>query len=361
MKRNVHHSCVSRHCGNVSRRSAFFLISCASALLSLPAIGAAFERPEGVLIRGRQPTSVTHSLRVQRALDRANELQRAGKPRAALATLREARDLDPRDPATYELEARFLRQSGDPQQLVVALIAALASAPNSARLQHEFGMLLIEAGEARRGIEAMERATWVEPRNHQYLQDLASQLFARNDRQDARRVLERGLGRVPLNRGLLVTLAELCESDQDWKSAVLYYDLAADNFPSGFRKHRRRARCRYFLGDYKGAVEDYQVVAKLRKNPLAIEESICHADSLMLLKHYDRAADVLARLSVPDGGNDLDVQMLRVLCAVQLGRLNKAEGLLSAALRRHPENAELKQLRLLLGALAGRGLASRPN
>jgi tetratricopeptide (TPR) repeat protein len=131
---------------------------------------------------------------------------RRGDPGAAEKLYREA--LAPDFPPAYVNLADLLRAQGREQEAERVLREGLSRAPRSAELHHALGLLHVRRQRYDAGLAALAQAARRAPENARYQYVHAVALHDRGKPREAVKVLEAALRRNPVDRDVLVALAQ---------------------------------------------------------------------------------------------------------------------------------------------------------
>ena len=149
--------------------------------------------------------------RARQLLDRAEMLHTVGDHAAALTALRRIRDVEPRCTAGLGLEAQIALDRGDRAGCAIAAQAASAAHPDSAEIQLRVGSLLVQLGELRGGLLALETAHRLMPNDVRVARSLAAAYVSMQILPAAEMVLKSALLQTPGDAGLSIALARLSE------------------------------------------------------------------------------------------------------------------------------------------------------
>jgi Tfp pilus assembly protein PilF len=141
------------------------------------------------------------------SLHAAGDEQRAGRPEAALASLREAAEADPFNPdAAHEL-ARALHGAGRVEPALAEYERALRLRPRNASVRHDYGGALLVAGRSREAVEQLRAAAGLRPHSAGARHALGIGLASTGEFEAALQTLRDGLRLSPRDPSLLSTLA----------------------------------------------------------------------------------------------------------------------------------------------------------
>jgi tetratricopeptide (TPR) repeat protein len=159
------------------------------------------------------------------------------------------------------LEAQIALDRGDRDGCALAAQAASAAHPESTDIQLRAGNLLVQLGERRGGLLALEQAHRLAPHDPRTARSLAAAYIAMRNFPAAESVLKSALVRTPGDAGLSITLARLSETEERWSHAVFYYDLVFDSRLNDFDWLARRAHSLYQAGQFDRAFSDFELCA----------------------------------------------------------------------------------------------------
>ncbi|MBI5761568.1 MAG: tetratricopeptide repeat protein [Planctomycetales bacterium] len=214
----------------------------------------------------REALAAPRSPKAAQLWARAETQYNAGDLAAAVTTLRRLRDVEPRCTAGLSLEAQIALDRGDRDGCALAAQAASAAHPESTDIQLLAGNLLVQLGERRGGLLALEQAHRLAPHDPRTARSLAAAYIAMRNFPAAESVLKSALLRTPGDAGLSITLARLSETEQRWSHAVFYYDLVFDSRLNDPDWLARRAHSLYQAGQFDRAFSDFELCeAELRE------------------------------------------------------------------------------------------------
>jgi tetratricopeptide (TPR) repeat protein len=241
------------------RREGFFvqyfrLLSCAASILccgcqsmplsNLPGVSQQAvdtksaeqgkDRPDGA--QRNSPYNMQAKEIVQQALDHYSN----GDLSEAKILLASARKIDPGHIGTFEIEAQLSYDMGDQKNYLQSLRAIRAASPHDSEKQSAIGTLFFQAGQTQEGISCLLRAIELKPYDEDYALKLAA-FYEQTGRSDeANQVLLRALHTTPGSRRLPIALGRICEANEQWSQASIYYAMVVNHFPKNhvllFRK-----------------------------------------------------------------------------------------------------------------------------
>lgn len=295
-------------------------------------------------VRKASPYNAQANEIVQQALDRYSK----GDLNKAKILLASAREIDPGHIGTFEIEAQLSYDMGDQKQYLQSLRAIRAASPHDSKKQSAIGTLFFQAGQTQEGIACLKRAIELKPHNEDYALKLAA-FYSQTDRTDeAHEVLLRALHTMSGSRRLPIALGRICEANQKWKQASIYYAMVVNHFPKNHIWRKQRARCLYYSGDYSAAFEEFLICQKNDPESLSLSEMIAFGDSALQLRKLDRAQQIFDRISAAHQQQLLHVEILRGLCAINRGQINSANTILATARTKWPADPTLLQVAGLL-------------
>lgn len=323
---------------------------------------------------GRAPASeldsVIRSGKTRRRLAEASQLIRHGDLSLARKQLVLLLKDEPSHTVAVEMLADVCRQTGDVRLEKASLIRLIRLQPRSAAIMNRAGKQLhllartsptepapvssaqhptlgdeaerVDAQEL--ALAALERATQLEPRNGQFLQDLFGALIDSGQDYQAGYVIRRALDQNPRDRILPMVAARFYEARDDQESAAFFYDLALTNDPANRVWRRQRGMCHFRRDDYISAREDLS--AALHGTPVKpqLSEYLAWGEAALHAEELEEAQRVL-ELIVTDGEfRTPDIEMLRGLCSLRLGNIVQAELIVLKAQVDWPGHAGLRRL-----------------
>src|SRR5947207_951337 len=123
--------------------------------------------------------------------------QKSGDPTAALAHLRSALTLGPRDPVAHYAHAELQDAGGDKPSAIASLERALELDPRFAHALRYLGILLGESGDAERAVAAFEEALRLDPNHARAWNNLGNAQRTLGRLEDAERSFARALALRP--------------------------------------------------------------------------------------------------------------------------------------------------------------------
>ncbi len=194
------------------------------------------------------------------------------------------------------------------------------------------------------GLKALYRAAQLEPRNETFTLELVSALLDQRRDAEAERVLIASLRENPQNQQLPMVAARFFETRQNWNGATHCYNLALRNSPGNRIWRRQRAMCRYRLEQYEEACDDFR--RSLHGTPVRrqLTEFIAWGDAALKAGHYSEARRILDRLVNEGETRTADLELLRTVCRLRLGKRADAQAILNRARHDWPEHSGLRNL-----------------
>jgi len=262
--------------------------------------------------------------------------------------LASAREIDPGHIGTFEIEAQLSYDMGDQKQYLQSLRAIRAASPQDSKKQSAIGTLFFQAGQTQEGIACLKRAIELKPHHEDYALKLAA-FYTQTGRSDeAHDVLLRALHTMSGSRRLPIALGRICEADQKWKQASVYYAMVVNHFPKNHIWRKQHARCLYYSGDYSAAFEEFLICQKNDPESLSLAEMIAFGDSALQLRKLEDAQQIFDKISTAHQHQLLHVEILRGLCAINRGQINSANMILDTARTKWPADPTLLQVAALL-------------
>lgn len=320
-------------------------VGCSSVGLT----SAAFNSDGPIWLRGQNPkfAGQTHeraaSGKAQELIVRAVEQYAAGKLKAALAAVREARHADPRQTVTLQMEAQICLDVGDRQGYLEALRGVVLASPQSARLNNAVGRLLVQAGEFEEGVAALKKAVSLSPHAPEHALELAAAYFGQGQADNAANVLSEALERTPHDTSLPIALARLHESSGNWKSAARYYEMVMEWDPANPRWQRQLARSLYQLGEYERACRHFAGSFAFEDTQISLAEYIQYGDACLRIGQAVQAQQAFDEVARRSPYRLKEIEVLRGFCALNQGDTTRAKGILNTALTYWPEDGTLRE------------------
>lgn len=274
-------------------------------------------------------------------LNQANGEYRNGKLKNALGSIRAAKKADPYLVSTYQMEAQILFDMGDLKGFRAALASTLAANPQSSSVHNAVGKLLIQFGEIGEGVRALERAVKLSPHKSQYARDLAATYVAQKRTNTAIKTLTKSIRKNPKDNSLPIILAQLYESTEDWNHTLYYYRRAVRENPNNAFCRRQLARCLYQLEQYPEAIKLFAECKQKNDIKLMTTDSIQHGDSCLRTGKYDQAQSIFDAIAKRSKRPSREIELLRSLCAFKQGEKEHAAEIVTAALKRWPDDSSL--------------------
>lgn len=216
--------------------------------------------------------------------------------------------------------------------LLAAVLLATTTAANCSRARVESlnkmneGVLLAQTGRAVMAVEALERATAIDPTNQQAFYNLALVHLDMGKPERAREDLEQAIaagGDLPLYQEKLgVVLVEL----ENWGDAKEAFERAIELDPEFARAHYRLARVHEQLDEPQKALESYTTA--IRKGPRFLEAYTSLGRMYADLGYPAEAKKVLdGALEVAMKGSDTEAEVHLLLGTVYQDEENYADAI----------------------------------
>ena len=274
----------------------------------------------------------------------------------ASAALDQARALAPGDPRVLKIQAQLEFKSGRLDEAAATLDALARIEPGDADLMAQRAELLERRGEAAEALALMHEAVRRQPswRNYSRLSDM---VYRAGDIPAARQALEACLDRLPDNFDTLSRLAQLeLLSGSAQRSAELYERLV-ERWP-GETELTNLGVAYTLLARYDEAADRFQqALDRAPNSPYALYNL---ADAEWLRGEREQAAAFYTRV-LEQIANDPDPDHLLTLQAqaeARLGRLESAVEMAHEALRRAPDNPQVRYEAAVVFVLAGEELSA---
>lgn len=288
---------------------------------------------------------------------RANELvtqalqhYSQGDLHQAKSLLATAREIDPGHIGTFEIEAQLSYDMGDRKQFLQSLRAIRAASPQDADKQSAIGTLFFQAGQTQEGIACLRRAIALQPHNENYALKLAAFYEQTGRTGEAHTVLLRALHTTPGSKRLPIALGRVCEVNQQWSEASIYYAMVVNHLPENHVWRKHRARCLYQAGKYQEAFEQYQICQAADPELLSLSEKVAFGDTALRLGDLEKAQQLFDEISAAHQHQLLHVEVLRGLCAINRGQTTDAKSIIATARRKWPADPTLLEVAALLPA-----------
>jgi len=296
------------------------------------------------------PRSSPYSQRANQLVEQALEHYSQGDLQRAKSLLASAREIDPGHIGTFEIEAQLSYDMGDQNQYLQSLRAIRAASPNDSEKQSAIGSLFFQAGQTQEGIACLRRAIELKPHDENYALKLAAFYEQAGKTDEAHTVLLRALHTSPGSRRLPIALGRVCEVNQQWSQACIYYAMVVNHLPENqvWRKHR--ARCLYHAGKYQDAFEQFSICQQSDPELLSLSEKIAFGDTALRLGDLDKAQQLFDEISDSHQHQLLHVEILRGLCAINRGQNISAKTIIATARKKWPTDPTLQDVAALLPA-----------
>lgn len=277
----------------------------------------------------------------------ARRQYKAGQLEAARSSLRKARKIDPLISTAWELEADIAFDQGLGDDAVFALRALLAANPMSARVHHRTGDRLMKHDRMDEGIDALERAVELSPREEDYLRSLAAAYAESGQIASAINILRRGLTLDSGHRHFAGLLGRLQEQSGDWSDAVESYSLALNATPDQTTYRRHRARCLYQLNRWEESQADYEACFFERETSLTLADQVFYGDCCLRTNNTRTARKLVEDLSKRFSWQMLEIEILRIICALKEDDYSTAQDLFARASAEWPADSMLNRLQAM--------------
>lgn len=299
-------------------------------------------------------------------VDRARQQIAAGQLLAAKTTLAAHLKKSPEDAAAIELLAQAAQTSGDWQLHRASLLQLAERFPDSGTIQHRTGLALLQSARLHRaelrdtpssagdngnsidqtghhGLLLLARAVALEPRQVRFAQDYAGALVDHGHCSAAGEVLTQAMQKNPTDKTLPITAARFYEGIGEWSRAVGCYDVALRISPENRLWRRSRAMCHYRLAECELAADDFAIAFRGRPVDGQLAEFLAWGDSCLRTGQIEEARRVFDRIA-QEQFRTPDLAVLRVVCRLQLHRLDEARAIVRQGLADWPEHRELQDL-----------------
>lgn len=234
--------------------------------------------------------------KARQLLARAETLYTDGQLAVAITTLRRLREVEPICTAGLALEAQIALDRRDASGCALAAQTASAAHPESAEIQLRAGSLLVQLGELRGGLLALEQAHRLIPNDSRVARSLAAAYVSMRNYPAAEMVLKSALIRTPSDTSLSVALARLSETEERWTHAVFYYDLTFDSRLNDPNWLARRAHSLFQAGHLDRAFSDFELCADTLRDREAWDSLWEFAETCRRLGHDEQARQLAGQL-----------------------------------------------------------------
>ncbi|WP_417386719.1 tetratricopeptide repeat protein [Gimesia sp.] len=283
---------------------------------------------------------------VQQALEHYSN----GELNRAKTLLASAREIDPGHIGTFEIEAQLSYDMGDRNQFLQSLRAIRAASPHDSEKQSAIGTLFFQAGQTQEGIACLKRAIELKPHDENYALKLASFYEQAGRTDEAHKVLLKALHTTPGSRRLPIALGRICEANQQWSQASVYYAMVVNHLPENHVWRKQRARCLYYSGNFTAAFEEFSTCQKNDPESLSLAEMIAFGDAALQIGNLEKAQSVFDDISVKYQRQLLHVEILRGLCAINRGQSTSAKSIIATARKKWPTDETLLEVAALIPA-----------
>ena len=231
---------------------------------------------------------------------RAEAHQGLRNPAAAVADLRGAIALEPRDPKPHNALGIALADAGDGGGAIAAFRRAVELDPGYARAWNNLGNALRDGGRAGEALAAFQRAVAVDPDYALAWTNLAAIAREQGDDPAAEQAFRRALAAKPDQRSALTGLAAVLRTRGDVDEAASLYGRAGELDPRDPAPLLQRAGCLAERDDLDGARGAY-VQARARR-PSSLRAALGEALTLpMVYLSAQHVADERAALRLGPG------------------------------------------------------------
>lgn len=281
---------------------------------------------------------------VQQALDHYSN----GDLKRAKILLASARKVDPGHIGTYEIDAQLSYDMGDRNHFLQSLRAIRAASPHDSEKQSAIGTLFFQAGQTQEGIACLKRAIELKPHDENYTLKLAAFYEQSGMTQESQKVLLRALHLTPGSKRLPIALGRVCEANQQWKEASVYYAMVVNHFPKNHVWRKQYARCLYYSGNYSAAFEQFTLCQNQDPESLSLSEMVAFGDTALRIGNLAKAESIFDQISMAHQHQLLHVEILRGLCAINRGQNTSAKTIIDTARKKWPNDPTLIQVAALL-------------
>lgn len=271
-----------------------------------------------------------------------------GELNQAKVLLASAREIDPGHIGTFEIEAQLSYDMGNQNQFLQSLRAIRAASPHDSEKQSAIGTLFFQAGQTEEGISCLKRAIELKPYDEDYALKLAAFYEQTGMTGEAQNVLLRALHTTPGSRRLPIALGRVCEANQQWDQARIYYAMVVNHFPKNHVWRKHLARCYYYSENYSEAFEQFAICQKNDPESLSITEMVAFGDTALRIGNLEKAQHLFDEISAAHQHQLLHVEILRGLCAINRGQNISAKTIIDSARTKWPADPTLLQVASLL-------------
>ncbi len=271
-----------------------------------------------------------------------------GELKQAKASLAAAREIDPAHIGTFEIDAQLSYDMGNRNQFLKSLRAIRAASPHDSEKQSAIGTLFFQAGQTQEGIACLQRAVELKPGNEDYSLKLAAFYEQSGMTNESQKILLRALHTSPGSKRLPIALGRVCEANQQWKEASVYYAMVVNHFPENHVWRKQQARCLYYSGNYSSAFEQFEICQQKHPESLSLTEMVAFGDTALRLGKLEKAELLFDEISNAHEHELLHVEILRGLCAINRGQKDSAKTIIDTARKKWPADPTLTQVAALL-------------
>ena len=262
-----------------------------------------------------------------------------------------AREMAPNDPEGFELLIRIALAQGDPTAAQATLDELREAAPGSLEALTAESRIARHRGDLESAAEVLERVVARRP-SWDDLYRLADVEYRRGRFAVARGHLDTLLERAPNNTwglGKLVQL-ELLYGDLSRAEQLALRAIAVRPHSSYYGN---LGLARYYLGDYRGALDSYRKALELDPDHLTVRLNV--ADAELALGNRQKAAEVCREILRGLGERELgpSERMSEAQCLAHLGETQRAAAVTLETLQQNPEHAEVAYQAALVYTLLG--------
>lgn len=298
----------------------------------------------------QQPRKSPFSNRANQLVEQALQHYSHGELKQAKALLASAREIDPGHIGTFEIEAQLSYDMGNREQFLQSLRAIRAASPHDADKQSAIGTLFFQAGQTQEGIACLRRAITLKPHNEDYALKLASFFEQTGRTEEAHKILLRALHTTPGSKRLPIALGRVCEVNEQWSEASIYYAMVVNHLPENHVWRKHRARCLYHAGKYQDAFEQFSICQEADTELLSLSEKVAFGDTALRLGDLEKAQQLFDEISAAHQHQLLHVEVLRGLCAINRGQTTDAKAIIATARKKWPADPTLLEVAALLPA-----------
>lgn len=303
-------------------------------------------QPTGPVVEKKSPSP--YNAQANDLVEQALAHYSNGELKQAKVLLASARKIDPGHIGTFEIDAQLSYDMGNRNHFLKSLRAIRAASPHDSEKQSAIGTLFFQAGQTQEGIACLQRAVELKPNNEDYSLKLAAFYEQSGMTSESQKVLMRALHDSPGSKRLPIALGRVCEANQQWKEASVYYAMVVNHFPKNHVWRKQQARCLYYSGNYSSAFEQFEICQKKHPESLSLSEMVAFGDTALRLGKLEKAESLFDEISTAHQHQLLHVEILRGLCAINRGQKDSAKTIIDTARRKWPADPTLTQVAALL-------------